>query len=62
MTDLEVAQLKIRLIESQMALLQYQHRDVQADIIRLTSEEKHQAHTDMRGMERADEPPPLKQE
>ena len=33
--NLEIEQLKLKLIETQMALLQYQHRDVTANLERL---------------------------
>lgn len=36
MTDLDIAQLKMRLLEAQMALLQYQARDIKAEIDQLT--------------------------
>lgn len=40
MTALEIAQLKMRLIEAQTGILQYQARDVQAEIARLTTEKE----------------------
>jgi hypothetical protein len=40
--DIEKEQLKLRLIETQMALLQYQHREVLSNIEQLTKGENEQ--------------------